>query len=492
MKSTLRSHQEYAISGLKASLARGNSRPMLQLPTGGGKTVIAAKLIEDAVAEGKRCMFTVPAISLIDQTAKRFYDEGIRDIGIIQSNHPMTNYRARVQIASIQTVSRRNLGRLPHVDLVIIDEAHRWFKFYEEWFERWNNVQFIGLTATPWTKGLGKWYDDLVIASTTGDLIESGYLSDFRVFAPSHPDLSKVRTLAGDYHEGDLAEVMGQDRLVSDVTKTWLEKADRRPTLVFAVDRAHARKLQEDFLRKGVRAEYIDAFTKAEDRNVIADKFHSGEVEVVCNVGCLTTGVDWDVRCIVLARPTKSEMLFVQMIGRGLRTADGKKDCLILDHSDTHLRLGFVTDIHHSRLSVAKKIDSTGVKEREERLPKECPSCSYLKPVGVHQCPSCGFAPKKQTDIEHVDGELKELKRVQLRNKHTSVEDKEAFFGMLKTIAYRHRYAMGWAAHKYKERFGVWPNAYKDAPMVEPTPDVLSWIKSRQIAWARSKKRSAA
>src|SRR5207248_9067573 len=129
--------------------------------------------------------------------------------------------------------------------------------------------------------------------------------------------------------EGERAEAMTKVTVVADVVTTWIEKGGHRPTLCFAVDRAHAKHLQQKFLEQGIAAEYIDCHTDADARKKIRQRFNSGEVKAVCNVGCLTTGIDWDVRCIILARPTRSEMLFVQMIGRGLRTADGKKDCLI-------------------------------------------------------------------------------------------------------------------------------------------------------------------
>jgi superfamily II DNA or RNA helicase len=108
------------------------------------------------------------------------------------------------------------------------------------------------------------------------------------------------------------------------------------------------------FLEAGITAEYVDCFSSKADRKLVADRFHKGEIEVVCNVGVLTTGVDWvSISCIILARPTKSEMLFVQIVGRGLRTAEGKDDCLILDHSD--IRLGFVTDIHRDKLNEGRE-----------------------------------------------------------------------------------------------------------------------------------------
>ena len=117
---------------------------------------------------------------------KSFAREGIYDVGVIQANHEMTNPSMPIQVASVQTLQKRDI---PLADIVLIDEAHRWFKFYGEWMQLWNNVPFVGLSATPWTKGLGKHFDDLIIAATTQDLIDNGYLSDFRVYAPSHPEV---------------------------------------------------------------------------------------------------------------------------------------------------------------------------------------------------------------------------------------------------------------------------------------------------------------
>jgi superfamily II DNA or RNA helicase len=190
----------------------------------------------------------------------------LREIGVIQADHRMTNPRMPLQVASVQTLARR---RIPSADLVLIDEAHRWYDFYSEWMgrEEWRRIPFIGLSATPWTKGLGKHYDDLVIAATTADLIAAKHLAPFRVFAPSHPDLSEVRTVAGDYHEGDLSKVMDKGPLTANIVKTWLAKGEGRPTLLFAVDRAHAQSLCERFQGAGVSAEYADANTLGPERS---------------------------------------------------------------------------------------------------------------------------------------------------------------------------------------------------------------------------------
>jgi DNA repair protein RadD len=309
------------------------------------------------------------------------------------------------------------------------------------------------------------------------------------VFAPSHPDLTCVRTVAGDYHEGDLSGVMNAAPIVADVVNTWQQRAQNRPTFCFAVDRAHAKHLQAMFSKAGVPTAYIDAFTPSSERTEIERHFNSGAIRVVCNVGCLTTGIDWDVRCIILGRPTKSEILFVQIIGRGLRIAEGKEDCLILDHSDTHLRLGFVTDIHHQVLDDGRTRAKPKTSDRI-RLPKECPQCTYLKPPRTSVCPACGFKAEAIDTVGVVDGELVEITGHK-KTETASKTEKATFYAQLLWYAESRGYSNGWAAHKFREKYEVWPNSFKDVSTAQPTPEVLSWIKSRQIAWAKSKQRHA-
>lgn len=488
----LRPHQDRAIGQLRLALVSGFRRPMLQAPTGAGKTVLAAAIIRRALERNNRVIFTVPAISLVDQAAQEFWREGIRDIGVMQADHPMTDASKPVQIASIQTLMRR---KIPPADLVLIDEAHRAFDFVGDWMARdeWLKVPFIGLSATPWTKGLGRLYDRLIVAATTEELIRLGLLSPFRVFAPSHPDLSKVRTVAGDYHEGDLAGVMMDRALTADIVRTWRERGEDRPTLAFAVDRAHAKAIQGEFQAAGVACGYMDANTPRDERSAIAKQFRDGALKVVANVGVLTTGVDWDVRCIILARPTKSEMLFVQIVGRGLRTAPGKGECLVLDHSDTTLRLGFVTDIHHERLDDGTMAPKQAAGEAEPAKPKECPKCHFVRAPKIPACPSCGFKPERQNEVEVREGELIELDaRRKKLNREADWPEKIAFVRQLRTYAITKGKKEAWVAHTYRHKFGVWPNdpRVKHAgPAAGVSSEVAAYIQSRNIAFA--KRRSA-
>jgi DNA repair protein RadD len=404
---SLRAHQIDLITEIDRALAAGERHFVVQAPTGFGKTIVGATLAKRNLDEGRRTLFTVPALELVNQTVEKFAAEGIRDVGVIQADHELTDWTRPVQIASVQTLMRRR--QMPLADMVIIDEVHKKFDIYERWLAGpWSHLPVIGLTATPWTRGLGKLFSKLIIGATTQQLIDAGYLSKFKIFGPASPDLAGVRTVAGDYHEGDLSKAMDKESLVADVIDTWIARGEGRPTFCFAVNRVHAKHLQQKFIEAGVAAGYIDCFTDTDERREIARQFHASEIKVVCNVGVLTTGIDWDVRCIILARPTRSEILFVQMIGRGLRTAVGKADCLVLDHSDNHTRLGFVTDIHHDKLDDGKPRPKAEPKAIE-KLPKPCPKCTFMKPPKTLACPSCGFTPQPKCEVVNQDGELIEL-----------------------------------------------------------------------------------
>lgn len=494
----LRPVQQKALDGLRDSLRTGHRRPIIAMPTGAGKTVLAAHVVHGAMVKSKRVAFVVPLLNLIDQTFTRFRENGIDagDMGVVQGDHPWRRPHAPVQICSIQTIGARGN---PNVDFVVVDEVHLRFKALDEWMAAEPGKIFVGLSATPWARGLADHWDDLISPTTIAELITLGNLSPFKVFAPSHPDLSGVKLVAGDYHEGQLSERMSSKTLVGDVVQTWLSRAEGRRTLVFAVDRAHAQLLFDEFSHEGVRCAYVDANTPREERAELGKALNNGGLDVIVSIGTMTTGVDLDIRCIVLARPTKSEMLFVQQIGRGLRPAEGKDHCLVLDHSDSHLRLGMVTDIHHDQLFGGGGASAVAPIERQPSKPLECPKCSCLMPAGSRECASCGFAfPRRPSTVVEQAGELVELelvraKRVQGKlNRELTWPEKEALLGELKGFAREKGYKDGWAANKYREKTGVWPNdpRVKYASARSPSAGTRSWIKSSQIRWAKSKSRT--
>jgi len=481
-------------SGLELirSAYRRHRRVVAKAPTGWGKTAVAAKIIRAARDKGNRVAFVVDSISLIDQTVVRLGEEGIHEVGVIQANHPLTDYAQPVQVISVQTLRSRGWKFLDF-QLVIIDEVHCWHRIYGKWMAAWGAVPFLGLSATPWKPGLGDHWEELVDCGSIGQMIELGRLSPYRIFAVAHPDLKGVKIRSGDYVTGELSERMSNGGLVSDLVGKYRQHHNAGKTLVFAVDRAHAAKIQAEYNGAGIPAGYIDANVPPEDRKVIADQFHRHELEVVVSVGCLVKGVDWDVRCIQLARPTRSESLFVQIIGRGLRTAKGKDHCLILDHSDTTIRLGLPEEIEERFTDfVPGKISDTAKREIEEPMSSMCASCSFIKPPRTPVCPQCEFKAQRQTTVQHnVEADLIEITKHQRKlNRTTTPDEKAEFYGGLKHYAASKGYRPGWAANQYREKFGVWPNAFKDTPPCAPNADVRGWIKHQAIKF-RSRRNAA-
>jgi hypothetical protein len=190
-----------------------------------------------------------------------------------------------------------------------------------------------------------------------------------------------------------------------------------------------------------------------------------------------------DVRCVVLARPTKSEMLFVQMIGRGLRNAEGKERCIILDHADNHARLGFVTDIHHPQMLTGKEKPQPKQHEKPERLPRECPSCGTLRTRGP--CPGCGFEPTRQSDLEFEEGVLREITPQKTEKaKPATFADKQEFWSMALWVDRERGKGGKLAKGLYKGKFDVWPKGLSGQPK-PPSPEFLSYERSRRIAYAK-------
>jgi DNA repair protein RadD len=232
-------------------------------------------------------------------------------LGVIQGKHRLTDATAPVQICSEQTLTRRIT---PQFDLIFIDECHLQFKKILAWIDdpKLQSTPVIGLSATPWSKGH---YHKLIKIK---DLIEKKILCPFDTFAPPGPDLSQVRTVAGDYHEGDLSTVCDTKILVANIVETWKVRGEERPTILFAIDRKHAKHPEERFIEAGIACEYVDGNTPMFDRQDMFARFRSGETKIISSVGTIDTGVDLPLcSCIVDARPTKSVIRNVQELGRG-------------------------------------------------------------------------------------------------------------------------------------------------------------------------------
>jgi superfamily II DNA or RNA helicase len=245
------------------------------------------------------------------------------------------------------------------------------------------------------------------------------------------------------------------------------------------------------FEEAGFKSAYQDGATSSADRADIKRAFHNGQLDMVCNIGTLTQGVDWDVRCLVLARPTKSEMLYTQIVGRALRTATGKDHAVILDHSNSTLELGLVTDIHHDALDDGKPKVAGKTVARKKPLPRECPVCCNIQPRVNRTCQQCGFQFPITCKVVEQDGVLDEYSRDmgKAANRKYTMQQKEQFYAELLGLAQQKGYKPGWAFYKYKEKFGVEvPSAISKVDAREPSFELYNWIKGMQIRWREAQK----
>lgn len=491
----LRPYQQKGLDDLRNAFARGLKRVVFKLPTGGGKTELAKAIVNSSVSKGKRVAFVCNRIELINQTSRRFFAAGIQH-GVMQGANSR-DIHSQVMICSIQTISRR---KAQDFDLIIIDEAHgvAGSTAYKSLIFSLNNVPVVGLTATPYSKGMAKYYEELkgplfqelVVGATIANLIEDSFLVDVDIYAPDayQPDLSNVKIVAGDYDEAQLAEAVDKPKLIGDIVAHWKKLGRGKPTIVFATNIAHSKHICKSFNEAGIKAEHVDYMVSDEDRTAILDRVRRHETTVLCNPALLAEGLDIpQLEVMILARPTKSLIRYIQQAGRILRPFDGKHRALILDHSGTCAKLGFPTDDHEIPLCDGKPKKESESKPREKQ-PKVCTSCGYLKDIGVHACPSCGFAPEKSGEIETEEGELKPMARKDRNALPMSV--KQAIYSALIGWALSKGMKVGVAYYKYEEMMGAFPpNTLKKeaGPMVE---SVANWLKHKSIAYAHSKKKA--
>jgi DNA repair protein RadD len=306
----LRPYQEEVVHDIE--LAVETDAPLVVLPTGAGKTIIAARIIERAAATGQRVLVLTHRREILTQTSLKL-SSGDFEHGLIQAGSNL-DLDPHVQIASIQTLwarcMRTNKIPMPRADLIIIDEAHHVAaRTWRLIIEAYPNARRIGLTATPCRsdgRGLGNHFTKIIEGPQIPELIKEKYLVPTTYYAPVDPDLRGVQTRQGDYVVSQLADRMNRADLVGDIVSNWHKIAERRKTLVFCVDVAHSVHVKNEFVKSGVRAEHIDGSTPKSDRDAALARLASGESELVTNCMVLTEGFDLPaIGAIVLARPTK-------------------------------------------------------------------------------------------------------------------------------------------------------------------------------------------
>jgi DNA repair protein RadD len=499
----LRPYQTDIVAEFERVVAAGRRRIVLVAPTGSGKTIVGSSIISKAVAENKSVMVLAHRREIIKQTSEKLFSHGVRH-GIIQAGFDDAPWE-NVQVAAVQTLWVRAMLRqtiaLPAVDLLIVDEAHHCPAMtYRRIIEAYPNAIVLGLTATPCRgdgRGLGGIFEALIECPQVAELIRQGYLLPTRVYAPVDPDLRGVATRHGDYVEAQLAARMDNAALVGDIVTHWHKYGERRKTVCFAVSVGHSIHIRNEFLQSGVRAEHLDGSTSKPERDDILARLASGATELVTNCMVLTEGWDMpEVACCILARPTRKMGLYRQMIGRILRPADGKHNAIVLDHSGAVFRHGFVED--HVDWALDPDLQAASPRHAARQRGQssgllECSQCGAIRVAG-EACGHCGFLPKRPAmPFVCDDGNLGLVDRTRRRAAANSNDpaERNRWHRELIFIAAQRGYKPGWVAHKYKERFGSFPPWGSPPPPLKAGGEVLSWVRSRMIAYARAQQKAA-
>ena len=478
----LREHQITAINQIREEFRKNRgARVMVAAPCSFGKTVLAAHICKSYQDAGKRALFICDRIKLVDQTIDKFREFGI-NFSVIQAHHPLYNKESTVQIASAQSLE--NFRFWPDSDVIIVDEAHSMRKSVKEYLEKWDRIPFIGLSATPYSKGLGKYYKSLLVPTTPRELLSHEYLAPIYYYGGRQASLEGVKTKklstgGSDYLDKSLADAIEKDDILAgDIVKNWLKHAAGRMTIAFSPSVAHSKNMVDLFNSNGIPAAHIDGYMDREQQYDLYKAHSEGEFLILSCSRLLNTGYDEPgVSCLIDCYPTKSIIQYVQRAGRAARIADGKENAIYLDHAGNVSRHGFAEDIVPEFLDDGEKKynERNLTKDKKEPKIKECPQC-YGIMIGI-KC-KCGYEIPIREQIITDNQELEELHSVDAKNwnKKTSKEDKEKFYGMLKHYVMSRGNKPGRAAHMYRERAGVWPNAYKDAKPTPPNDEFKAYL----------------
>ena len=488
----LRPHQQEVVTKIEEGFADGHRCQLLYAPTGFGKTEVAMAIMKEVSAKYQKTAMVLDRIVLVNQTSTRLARYGINH-GVMQADHWRYRPIERIQVCSAQTLEKRDV--FPDIDLMIIDECHVQRKSVVEFVKQNPSLKVIGLTATPFTKGLGNVYTNVVGAKSTGELIEKGWLTPLKIFIAKEIDMEgATKNAFGEWKEEEVTQRGMQ--ITGDIVTEWEKKTfdifeGPKKTVVFCAGVDHGRDLERQFKERGYNFVAISYKEDGEFKEETIEEFSKPDSSIhgLIATDILTRGFDVpDVMIGISARPfSKSFSSHVQQMGRIMRPFEGKKFGVWLDHSGNYLRFRKDWDkLFAEGVTELQDGSETTKKEPDEKEKKEakCPACKALWIWPSNVCGECGhIKPLKQLNV--VPGVLQELEGANKK----ALADNQNFYSELLHYAKSRDYKDGWAAFKYKEKYGYWPNGL--AKVTRPTSlSTMNYIKSRNIAWSKSKARS--
>lgn len=387
----LRDYQETLIQQTEAHWHAGRRRVKLQLATGAGKTVLFSAVAREFTNKGERVMVLAHREELLFQAQEKLAGVTGQPVGIIKAGCPSDPSKL-IQVASIQTLARRQ--HLPDAALVICDESHHSAaRSYIKIFDHYQSAYILGVTATPARidgQGFKFLYDALLLGPSVTELIQAGHLCRFKLFASQNAiKTSGVRTTGGDFNARDLSEAVNTSLVMGDLIETWQKHALGKKTVVFAVNVAHSLAIATAYIEAGIPAEHLDGETPPTERANILERFRTGETLVLTNCGIISEGFDVPtIEAVQCVRPTKSLILWLQMLGRSLRPSPGKDHAILVDHTQNWIFHGLPDEEREWSL------EPVSLKSLQWAL--QCPACQHIfRPLPHEQksliasCPNC-------------------------------------------------------------------------------------------------------
>jgi DNA repair protein RadD len=454
---TLRPYQVDGENKIRQSFAQGFKAPLYVLPTGGGKTVLFASIAQSADRRGKRVLILAHRVELVDQivTALKQFDV---NPDIIAAGYHNTTGRVTnrsVAVASVQTLIRR-LDLYPAPTLIICDEAHHATlgNTWSDIMRKYPDARRLGVTATPVRldgRGLASTFDHMILGPNVPELIAMGFLVRPRVFAPPGVDTSGLTVRMGEFNATQVEDLMDVPTITGDALSHYRKHADGLPGLAFCTSVQHAHHVAEQFRTAGVSAVALDGGTDKDVRRMAVQEFRDGKIKILASCDLFSEGFDVPGAHIgILLRPTASEGLFLQQVGRLLRPAPGKESAIILDHAGNTDRFGMPQDVREWELTtdvIRKKKAKPGI--------RVCPKCFAASPARARLCGECGnvFEVQARQDVVEKDGELIEKTAEEVaRRRERQAQGMTKELQELIAFGKRKGYAEGWAQHVWQAR----------------------------------------
>ena len=437
MAFTLHNYQETLVNKTRKSYANGYRAPCVVAPCGAGKSVIIAEIARMTTLKGNRVLFLVHRKELIEQIQETFQKNGV--------------FMDLVYFGMVQSVVRR-LDRINKPDLIITDENHHGLaSSYRKIYDHFSDVLRLGFTATPIRlngSGLGDINDILIEEVDAKWLIENGYLSPYKYYAPKLIDTEKLKLNSlREFSSTSIDAAMNEKKIYGDAIRHYKQLADGEQAIAYCHSVEASKQVAYEFQQEGINAIHLDAKTPKSEREAIIQKFRDREIRVLCNVDLIGEGFDVpDCSTVIMLRPTQSLSLFIQQAMRGMRYRPGKTS-IIIDHVDNVRRHGLPDTERTWSLDGKKQI-----KGKAEVPIKECTNCFAVYPPAEKTCPECGHVPEVKEQKDYEIDETAELEAVTEEDVVLDFRRPEDCKSMkeLYELAKNRSYKPGWAYYQGK------------------------------------------